>query len=114
MSHWLKTNFFCSEALKKVALYLITILKKERNNSKLSSDNAVRRLEEMFKDMPIVDNVKITSMEEATIDKVRFNGVMSYFTENVRMRGKNKDKRYKNGSLKTFSREFPGSSRETL
>ena len=89
---------------------MVQPLKKERNNSKLSSDNAVRRLEEMLKDMPIVDNVKITSMEEATIDKVRFNGVMSYFTENVRMRGKNKDKRYKNGSLKTFSRDFPGNT----
>ena len=27
LSHRLKTNFFCSEALKKVALYLIMILK---------------------------------------------------------------------------------------
>ena len=76
--------------------------KKERHNSELSSGNAVRRLEEMFASMPNIDDVKISSMEDAIVDKVRFNGVMCYFTENVRMRGKNKDKRYKNGSLKTM------------
>ena len=82
---------------------MVQPLKKERNNSKLSSDNAVRRLEEMFKTVPNIDNAKITTMDDAIVDKVRFDKVMSYFTENVRMRGKNRDKRYKNGSLKTMS-----------
>ena len=74
----------------------------EADNSKLSCNNVVKRLEDMFSTMPPVDNVKITSMDDAIVDKVRFNGVMAYFTENVRMR-KNSNARYKNGSLKTMS-----------
>ena len=57
----------------------------EANNSKLSSNNAINRLEILFKDMPPVDNVNITSLDEAIVDKVRFNGAVAYFTENVRM-----------------------------